>query len=52
MDGTFPIARIDDVSAADGRFAESMAAALVQTSDDAKVVLEAFPAKQPPNFGA
>jgi (methylthio)acryloyl-CoA hydratase len=46
------VARIDDMAAAEGLFAESMAAALAQTSDDARAGLRAFLAKQPPKFGA
>ena len=46
------VARIGDMAAAEGLFAESMAAALAQTSDDAKAGLQAFLAKRPPGFEA
>lgn len=45
------VARIADMSAGDGLFAESMAAALAQTSDDARAGLDAFLTKQKPSFG-
>jgi len=46
------VARIGDMAAAEGLFAESMAAALAQTGDDAKAGVQAFLGKQPPKFGA
>jgi enoyl-CoA hydratase/carnithine racemase len=44
------IARIGDMSRADGLFAESLSAALSQTGDDAKEGLAAFLEKRRPNF--
>ena len=46
------LAQIDDMAAAEGLFAESLAAALAQTSDDPKAGLQAFLARPPPKFGA
>lgn len=45
------LARIDDTAAADGLFAESMAAALAETSADAKGGLEAVLARRTPKLG-
>ena len=44
------LARIDDMPRADGLFTESLAAALVQTTPDAKEGLRAFLEKRSPNF--
>ncbi|WP_099867497.1 crotonase/enoyl-CoA hydratase family protein [Pararhizobium haloflavum] len=44
------VSRISDMAPAEGLFAESMAAALAQTSGDAKAGLSAFLAKQKPRF--
>ncbi len=44
------ISRINDMSRSDGLFTESLAAALVQTSDGAKEGLRAFLEKRPPKF--
>lgn len=44
------IPRINDMSRGDGLFAESLAAALVQTSEGAKEGLRAFLEKREPNF--
>lgn len=46
------ISRITDMARGDGLFTESLAAALVQTSDGAKEGLRAFLEKRPPNFRA
>jgi enoyl-CoA hydratase/carnithine racemase len=43
--------RIDDMSRGDGFWAESLAAALIQTTDDAREGLRAFLEKRPPTFG-
>lgn len=45
------ISRIGDMSRADGLFTESLAAAMSQTSDDAKEGLRAFLDKREPRFG-
>jgi enoyl-CoA hydratase/carnithine racemase len=45
------VSRIDDMSRSDGLFAESMAAALSQTSPDAREGLNAFLEKREPKFG-
>lgn len=44
------ISRINDMSRADGLFTESLAAALVQTSEGAREGLRAFLEKRPPKF--
>jgi len=44
------IARIEDMSKADGLFTESLAAALTQTSPDAEEGLNAFLEKRRPQF--
>lgn len=44
------IARINDMSASDGLFTESLAAALSQTTPDAQEGLKAFLEKRAPNF--
>lgn len=44
------LARISDMSRADGLFTESLAAALVQTTPDAQEGLRAFLEKRPPQF--
>ena len=44
------IARINDMSRADGLYAESLSAALSQTGADAKEGLMAFLEKRKPNF--
>lgn len=44
------ISRINDMARGDGLFTESLAAALVQTSDGAKEGLRAFLEKRPPKF--
>jgi enoyl-CoA hydratase/carnithine racemase len=44
------IPRIEDMSRADGFFAESLAAAMSQTTDGAKEGLRAFLEKRPPKF--
>ena len=44
------LARIGDMSRADGLFAESLAAAMSQTSDGAKEGLRAFLEKREPKF--
>lgn len=44
------LARIDDMSRADGLFTESLAAALVQTTPDAEEGLRAFLEKRAPRF--
>ena len=44
------IPRINDMSRGDGLFTESLAAAMVQTSDGAKEGLRAFLEKRPPKF--
>jgi enoyl-CoA hydratase/carnithine racemase len=44
------IARISDMSRADGLFTESLAAALVQTTPDAEEGLRAFLEKRAPKF--
>jgi enoyl-CoA hydratase/carnithine racemase len=44
------IPRVNDMSRADGFFAESLAAAMSQTSDGAKEGLRAFLEKRPPKF--
>jgi enoyl-CoA hydratase/carnithine racemase len=43
--------RIDDMSRSDGFWAESLAAAVVQTDDDAREGLRAFLEKRPPRYG-
>jgi enoyl-CoA hydratase/carnithine racemase len=45
------IARIEDMARADGLFAESLCAALTQTSADAREGLKAFLQKRAPKFG-
>lgn len=45
------IARIDDMSRADGLFTESLSAALSQSGDDAREGLKAFLEKRKPRFG-
>ena len=44
------LARIGDMSRADGLFTESLAAALSQTTPDAEEGLRAFLEKRPPKF--
>ena len=44
------LSRIEDMAKADGLFAESLCAALTQTSPDAQEGLKAFLAKRPPTF--
>ena len=44
------LARIEDMSKADGLFTESLCAALSQTTPDAQEGLRAFLEKRPPNF--
>lgn len=44
------IRRIDDMSRSDGLFAESLCAALAQTSENAEEGLRAFLEKRPPSF--